>query len=85
MATALGIALFALIGATMLLLLGIWRWLNKPSISDETIETLWGIVLALNEVTQRLEATANRLERLLSRTDGKRLIAAEREMGSEGR
>ncbi|MFA0766527.1 MAG: hypothetical protein OXFUSZZB_002306 [Candidatus Fervidibacter sp.] len=85
MATALGIALFALIGATMLLLLGIWRWLNKPSISDETIETLWGIVLALNEATQRLEATANRLERLLSRTDGKRLIAAEREMGGEGR
>jgi type II secretory pathway component PulJ len=69
----------------MLLLLGIWRWLNKPSISDETIETLWGIVLALNEATQRLEATANRLERLLSRTDGKRLIAAEREMGGEGR
>jgi hypothetical protein len=85
MATALGIALFALIGATMLLLLGIWRWLNKPSISDETIETLWGIVLALNEATQRLEATANRLERLLSRTDGKCLIAAEREMGGEGR
>jgi type II secretory pathway component PulJ len=85
MATALGIALFALIGATMLLLLGIWRWLNKPSISDETMETLWGIVLALNEATQRLEATANRLERLLSRTDGKRLIAAEREMGGEGR
>jgi type II secretory pathway component PulJ len=85
MATALGIALFALIGATMLLLLGIWRWLNKPSISDETLETLWGIVLALNEATQRLEATANRLERLLSRTDGKRLIAAEREMGGEGR
>jgi hypothetical protein len=85
MATALGIALFALIGATMLLLLGIWRWLNKPSISDETLDTLWGIVLALNEATQRLEATANRLERLLSRTDGKRLIAAEREMGGEGR
>ncbi|MDT7897451.1 MAG: hypothetical protein RRB24_04895 [Armatimonadota bacterium] len=85
MATALGIALFALIGTTMLLLLGIWRWLNKPSISDETLETLWGIVLALNEATQRLEATANRLERLLSRTDGKRLIAAEREMGGEGR
>ncbi len=81
MAIALGIALFALIGATMLVLLGIWRWLSKPSISDETIETLWGIVLALNEATQRLEAAANRLERLLSRTDGKRLIVMERESG----
>ncbi len=78
MTTLVGAALLALIGATVLVLLAAWRWLHKPTISDESLEALWSIVVSLHETTQRLEVAADRLERLLGQINGKHPASAGR-------
>lgn len=69
----LGFTLLALVGVMVGMFVAVYRWMHKPSVSDETLEALWSIVVALHETTQRLETAADRLERLLTEhANGKR-------------
>lgn len=71
MTTAIGVGLLLLILATLIAFVALWRWLTKPSLGgDETVEAMWGIVAALHDRVQRLEAVTDRLERLTEPSRG---------------
>ncbi len=71
MTTAIGFGLLLLILAMLTAFVALWRWMTKPSIGDETVEALWGIVAALHDRVQRLEAVTDRLERLTEPSRGR--------------
>jgi len=64
MTTLLGIGLLALVVATLVVFVAAWRWLTRPTLSDEVIEALWNAIAELHEAVYRLETSVSQLERM---------------------
>ncbi len=74
MTTLIGLGLLLLVLATIALFVGLWRWLTRPAISDETVEALWNAIATLHESVYRLERTVARLEQLHNAGNGKHTL-----------